>query len=111
MTRIKFLTGAPDPRSLKWNDNDLIHDFLPAVRRFLEFTYRCEPRTASQIEPISPPSYPKWRSIDIEILTKVEDSILVELPESEVRSEEHNTNEKLIDFLDHSFAIFEGLET
>jgi hypothetical protein len=62
---------------------------------------------ASQIEPISSLSYPKWRTIDIEISTKVEDSILVELPESEIRSEEHNTDEKLTDFLDHSFAIFE----
>jgi hypothetical protein len=111
MRRIKFLTGAPEPRSLEWNDNDLLDDFLPAIRRFLEFTHRCESRTASTFEPISSTSYPKWRSIDIEISTKVEDSILVELPESEIQSEERNNDEKSTDFLDHSFAIFEGLET
>ena len=111
MRQIKFLTGAPDLRSLEWNHNDLIQDLLPAVRRFLEFTYQCEPRTASQIEPTSSPNYPKWRSIDIEISTKVDDSILIEVPESQMQSEERNTDEKSTDFLNHSFAIFEGLET
>lgn len=109
MRRIKFLTGVPEPKSLDWNDNDLLDDFLPAVRRFLEFAHGYESCAASQ--PILTPSHPKWRSIDIEISTKAEDSILVELLESEIQSQNRSTDEKSTDFLDHSFAIFEGLET
>jgi len=105
------LTGAPEPRSLEWNDDDLIDDFLPAVRRFLGHTYQNEPHTVSNIEIISSPSYPKWRSIDIEISTNHQDSLLVEVPQSDIQDEEQSADEKSMDFLDYSFEIFEGLET
>lgn len=111
MRRTKFLTGAPEHGSLEWNDNGLLDDFLPAVRRFLEFTDRCESRVASNVEPTSPPSHPKWRLIDIDISTKVEDYVVVESSQSNMQSEQHSTDWKSTDFLNHSFAIFEGVET
>lgn len=34
--RIKLLTGAPDPAKLSWDENSLLDDWTPVVRRFLK---------------------------------------------------------------------------
>lgn len=109
MTLLKFLSGAPDWGSLKWQEGDLLNDFVPAVRRHLDDVLAQEALEDGAVSSTVPNSIPKWRSIEVDYLSK-EQSAIDEIPDSEERCEEHRNPGGAAEFLEHSLAVFEGLD-
>lgn len=110
MTSLKFLTGAPDGKSLDWHESGLLNDFVPAIRRHLDGTQSQEASEGWTDSSIVPSLIPKWRSIEVNCRSKDRSSI-TEIPETEERLEERRTPSEAAEFLQHSLAVFEGLDT
>lgn len=107
--RIIILAGAPVEASLNWDETSLCEDLDIAIERFLTEHYQYRQKDDDQ-DVTQTPRLPKWRSLNIANGSEEHRaSRFLAKQKSNPKSKDASPDSQ--DFLEHSFAFLENLQT